>query len=129
MMRFELRTSTPRGVRRHHAIWWRECRRAGRRRAEGAALVFCPHTTAGSHHQRERRPGCRASTLVDGLERHRPARRRLAAREGNSDGHSRARSWDRACSVPVEDGRLALGTWQGIYFCEFDGPRSCDTSP
>ncbi len=43
--------------------------------------------------------------------------------EGNSDAHIKASLMGFSCLVPVVDGRLALGTWQGIYFCEFDGPR------
>ena len=44
--------------------------------------------------------------------------------EGNSDAHVKATLVGAAVSVPFEDGRLALGTWQAIYFCEFDGPRT-----
>jgi secondary thiamine-phosphate synthase enzyme len=44
--------------------------------------------------------------------------------EGNSAAHAKATIVGCSCAVPVEGGRLALGTWQGIYFCEFDGPRS-----
>ena len=44
--------------------------------------------------------------------------------EGNSAAHLKSSLVGCSCMVPVEGGRLALGTWQGIYFCEFDGPRS-----
>jgi len=44
--------------------------------------------------------------------------------EGNSDSHVKAAAVGSSQIVPVEGGRLALGTWQGIYFCEFDGPRT-----
>jgi len=43
--------------------------------------------------------------------------------EGNSDSHVKASMMGSSCHVLVENGRLALGTWQGIYLCEFDGPR------
>lgn len=44
--------------------------------------------------------------------------------EGNSAAHLKASAMGAAQSVPVAEGRLLLGTWQGIYFCEFDGPRT-----
>jgi secondary thiamine-phosphate synthase enzyme len=44
--------------------------------------------------------------------------------EGNSDSHVKASMMGSSCEVLVDDGRLVLGTWQGIWFCEFDGPRS-----
>jgi len=43
--------------------------------------------------------------------------------EGNSHAHIKASLMDSSCTVIIADGRLMLGTWQGIYFCEFDGPR------
>ncbi|PVE29955.1 hypothetical protein DC030_15455, partial [Enterococcus faecalis] len=44
--------------------------------------------------------------------------------EGNSAAHIKASVFGAASSIPISQGRLALGTWQGIYFCEFDGPRN-----
>ena len=89
-----------------------------------AALVFVPHTTAGVTINEHADPAVardfeRALERMVGegwgwehIEAERRTRRRTSAR----------RSWARR-SVPVEGGRLALGTWQGIFFCELDGPR------
>jgi secondary thiamine-phosphate synthase enzyme len=91
----------------------------------GALLVFCPHTTAGIAIQENADPDVRHDLLL-ALENAIPSR---AARgtyrhaEGNTDAHVKSALLGSSQWVPVEDGRLVLGTWQGIFLCEFDGPR------
>jgi secondary thiamine-phosphate synthase enzyme len=96
--------------------------------AEGAAaaLVFVPHTTAGVTINEHADPAV-ARDFEAALERmvgddwgweH------IEAGEENAPSHIRASLMGPQVVVPVEEGRLALGTWQGIFFCEFDGPRS-----
>ncbi|HSK48726.1 MAG TPA: secondary thiamine-phosphate synthase enzyme YjbQ [Coriobacteriia bacterium] len=120
-MHFELRTSSREefvDVTRHvqEAV-----RIAGIER--GAALIFCPHTTAAVTINENADPDVTLD-LVDGLARIAPSTAHWRHREGNSDGHLKSSLVGPSLLVPVEDGRLALGTWQGVYFCEFDGPRS-----
>ncbi len=91
--------------------------------ASGWALVYCPHTTAGLTINENADPDV-VHDLLDGLARLVPRDAGWRHREGNSDGHIKASLVGSSVTVPVEGGRLALGAWQGIYFCEFDGPRS-----
>jgi secondary thiamine-phosphate synthase enzyme len=90
---------------------------------EGVAVVFCPHTTAAVTINENADPDVRRD-LVDGLAVVAPQDRRWRHAEGNSDGHLKSSLVGPSIVVPIEQGRLALGTWQGVYFCEFDGPRS-----
>ncbi len=89
----------------------------------GAVLVFCPHTTAAVTINENADPDV-AADVVDGLARVAPRSAGWRHREGNSDGHLKASLVGPSLLVPIEGGRLVLGTWQGIYFCEFDGPRT-----
>jgi secondary thiamine-phosphate synthase enzyme len=89
----------------------------------GAAIVFCPHTTAAVTINENADPDV-VTDLVDGLERLAPRTAGWRHVEGNSDGHLKSSIVGPSLAVPVEGGRLDLGTWQAIYFCEFDGPRS-----
>jgi secondary thiamine-phosphate synthase enzyme len=90
---------------------------------DGAALVFCPHTTAAVTINENADPDV-VDDLLDGLARVAPADARWRHSEGNSDGHLKSSLVGPSLLVPVEQGGLVLGTWQGIYFCEFDGPRT-----
>jgi secondary thiamine-phosphate synthase enzyme len=89
---------------------------------EGAVVVFCPHTTAGMTINENADPSVRRD-LAMALERLVPVDLPFAHLEGNSDAHMKASMMGSSVTVPVEAGRLVLGTWQGIYFAEFDGPR------
>ena len=89
---------------------------------EGAALVYCPHTTAGLTINEHADPTVRRDIAM-ALERLVPDDLPFAHLEGNSDAHVKASLVGASVLVPVESGRPALGTWQGIFFCEFDGPR------
>ena len=89
---------------------------------DGAVVVYCPHTTAGITINENADPDVVAD-LLDGLERLAPRDAGWRHREGNSDGHLKASLIGSSVTVPVEAGRMMLGTWQGVYLGEFDGPR------
>jgi len=89
---------------------------------EGAVLVYCPHTTAGVTINEHADPSVRRDIAM-ALDRLVPDDLPFAHLEGNSDAHVKASLIGASALVPVEGGRPALGTWQGIFFCEFDGPR------
>jgi secondary thiamine-phosphate synthase enzyme len=88
----------------------------------GAVLVYVPHTTAAVTINENADPSVRRD-LQTALERLVPADLHYSHREGNADAHVKASLIGSSVVVPVEDGSLALGTWQGIFFAEFDGPR------
>ncbi|MEW5734348.1 MAG: secondary thiamine-phosphate synthase enzyme YjbQ [Thermodesulfobacteriota bacterium] len=90
---------------------------------EGAVMVFVPHTTAGVTINEAADPDV-AADLTAALERMVPSGMRFRHAEGNSPAHLRASLVGSSVLVPVSRGRLCLGTWQGIFFCEFDGPRT-----
>ncbi len=91
-----------------------------------AALVWVPHTTAGVVVQEHADPAV-ASDLERALERivgDEWGWQHVEAGEENAPSHVRAALTATSVLVPLRDGDLALGTWQGIFFCEFDGPRA-----
>ncbi len=90
---------------------------------QGLAMVFVPHTTAGVTINENADPSVVAD-LLDSLERLAPLHANYRHAEGNSDAHCKASLMGSSLSVLVQNRKLILGTWQGIYFCEFDGPRS-----
>jgi secondary thiamine-phosphate synthase enzyme len=92
-------------------------------RREGVCLVFVPHTTAGVTINEHADPDVKADILM-ALDRIVPDALPYAHAEGNSPAHVKAALVGSSVSVIVEDGRLKLGTWQGIFLCEFDGPRT-----
>ena len=93
-------------------------------RFNGICCVFCVHTTAGLTINENADPDVVHDMLME-LERLVPWRNpAFRHAEGNSAAHVKATLVGATVTVPVRDGRLLLGTWQGIYFCEFDGPRS-----
>lgn len=89
----------------------------------GVCYLYVPHTTATVTINENADPDV-VTDLINGLSRVAPASAGYRHAEGNSDAHIKASLVGFSGFVPVIDGRLALGTWQGIYFCEFDGPRS-----
>lgn len=91
--------------------------------ASGMAYVFVPHTTAGITINENADPSVREDLLAV-LEHLVPWRGNYGHSEGNSAAHAKASLVGFTVQVPVEKGKLALGTWQGVQFCEFDGPRS-----
>ena len=88
---------------------------------DGLCHVFVPHTTAAVVINESADPDV-ARDLVAAYEAMVPSIR-FAHAEGNSDAHLMATLLGSSVTVPVEDGRLCLGTWQGIFFVELDGPR------
>jgi secondary thiamine-phosphate synthase enzyme len=90
---------------------------------EGRVTVYCPHTTAGVTINEDADPTVRAD-ILETLERLVPWRGGYRHTEGNAAAHIKASLVGHSVTVPIMGGRLALGTWQGIFFCEFDGPRS-----
>lgn len=91
---------------------------------EGDAVIYCPHTTAGItiNENADRSVVHDILLTLEELVPHLRAGYRHD--EGNSDAHCKSSLMGCSKQVLVRGGRLALGTWQGIFFCEFDGPRS-----
>jgi len=90
---------------------------------EGMASVFCPHTTAAVTINENCDPSVQTdinetlSTLI-------PHNSRYSHTEGNADAHIKSALMGSSRQVFIQGGKLSLGTWQGIFFCEFDGPRT-----
>lgn len=95
---------------------------AGAGGLEGSCRVFCPHTTAAITINENADPDV-LHDLKIGLDKAFPDRAEFRHGEGNSAAHLKSSCVGASETVLVKDGRLLLGTWQGIYFCEFDGPR------
>jgi len=91
---------------------------------DGIALIYVPHTTAGMTINENADPDVVHDILLtlEDLVPH--FRQGYQHGEGNSDAHVKASLMGPTVTVMVEKGRMQLGTWQGIYFCEFDGPRT-----
>ncbi len=90
----------------------------------GICHIFCPHTTAGLTVNENADPDVRHDLLAK-WERMAPRDESFYRHgEGNSAAHFLATLTGFSLTLPVRAGRLVLGTWQAVYFCEFDGPRS-----
>jgi secondary thiamine-phosphate synthase enzyme len=89
----------------------------------GTCVIFSQHTTAGLTINENADPDVTRDILVS-LSRLIPPTGDYRHAEGNSDAHLKASLMGFSLTVPIIDGRLSLGTWQGLYFCEFDGPRN-----
>ncbi len=89
----------------------------------GACLVSVPHTTAAVTVNENADPDVVRDMLRE-INRVIPFEDGYAHGEGNSAAHIKSSLFGSSLTLPVQTGRLALGVWQGIYFCEFDGPRS-----
>jgi secondary thiamine-phosphate synthase enzyme len=90
----------------------------------GICHIFCQHTTAGLTINENADPDVQRDLLA-ATEELVPWNNKLFRHfEGNSAAHLKASLMGFSQTVPIADGRLCLGTWQGIYFCEFDGPRN-----
>ncbi len=91
---------------------------------DGDAIIYCPHTTAAITINENADPSVPHDillTLEQLLPQHRPGYRHS---EGNSDAHCKSSIVGCSEQILIKGGSLQLGTWQGIFFCEFDGPRS-----
>lgn len=90
---------------------------------DGLAIVFVPHTTAGVTINENADPDV-VTDIISGLNKAFPVKNGYLHMEGNSHAHIKASFMGASETVVIENGRLKLGTWQSIYFCEFDGPRN-----
>ena len=90
---------------------------------DGLLHVYSPHTTAGVTVNEQADPDV-AADMEAALSRLIPWNAGYAHAEGNSAAHIQTTLTGNAAWVPVRGGRLAMGTWQGLYLCEFDGPRT-----
>ena len=88
----------------------------------GLCLVYCPHTTAGITINENADPDV-VKDFLFGLGKAFPDRPEFRHAEGNSAAHLKASCIGSSVALIVENGVPLLGTWQGVYFCEFDGPR------
>ncbi|MCM8760485.1 MAG: secondary thiamine-phosphate synthase enzyme YjbQ [Candidatus Omnitrophica bacterium] len=91
----------------------------------GICYIYVPHTTCGLTINENADPSVKADILSK-LEELVPEDGRYRHPEGNSDAHIKSSILGHSLSVIVKDGILQLGTWQGIFLCEFDGPRTRD---
>lgn len=89
----------------------------------GIAVVFCPHTTAGITINENADPDV-ITDLLYALDKTYPDRPQFKHAEGNSSAHLKASCIGSSAAVIIENNCLVLGIWQGIYFAEFDGPRT-----
>ena len=88
----------------------------------GICMVYCPHTTAAITINENADPDV-VKDLLFSMEEYFPDREEYRHREGNSYAHLRSSIVGVSETVIIDHGHLVLGTWQGIYFAEFDGPR------
>ena len=92
--------------------------------SDGEVTIYCPHTTAAITINENADPSVQHDillTLEELLPENRPGYRHF---EGNSDSHCKSTLVGCNERILVKDSRLQLGTWQAVFFCEFDGPRS-----
>ena len=92
--------------------------------SDGEVVVFCPHTTAAITINENADPSVPHDVLLTLDELVPRSHRGFRHSEGNSDSHVKSSLVGCSEQVLLQDGRLTLGTWQGLFFCEFDGPRS-----
>ncbi|MEH7387769.1 secondary thiamine-phosphate synthase enzyme YjbQ [Bacillus sp. JJ1521] len=90
----------------------------------GAVIIYCPHTTAGITINENADPDVKRD-MIRRFDEVYPWSHELDRHmEGNTAAHMKASTVGASQHVIINDARLLLGTWQGIYFCEFDGPRT-----
>lgn len=89
----------------------------------GVCYVYVPHTTAAVTINENADPDV-PRDILSALSRVFPERENYRHSEGNSDAHIKTSLVGSSVTVLIESGRLVLGTWQSIFFCEFDGPRT-----
>ena len=90
---------------------------------EGLLTIFVPHTTAGITINENADPSV-VRDIIKTLEKLIPYRANYEHFEGNSDAHIKASMFGNSETIIVSGGKPLLGTWQSVYFCEFDGPRT-----
>ena len=90
---------------------------------EGLAVIFVPHTTAGVTINENADPAVKSDMLMV-LNKIIPENENYRHLEGNSPAHLKSTLVGASETLIIENGRLMLGTWQAVFFCEFDGPRT-----
>ena len=90
---------------------------------DGVCMVFCPHTTAGLTINENADPSV-MKDIIKSLEKLVPENAGYEHSEGNADSHIKSSLFGSSLNIFIEAGSLALGTWQGVYLCESDGPRA-----
>lgn len=90
---------------------------------EGVCVITVPHTTAGVTINENADPSVRKD-MAEALERLVPWRGGYSHAEGNAAAHIKSALVGHSALLPVSGGKLVLGTWQGVFLCEFDGPRT-----
>ncbi len=90
---------------------------------DGVCYVFIPHTTAGVTINENADPDVKSDMLME-INKVIPFNDSYRHTEGNSAAHIKASLFGNSETIFLKEGRLQLGTWQGIFFCEFDGPRT-----
>jgi len=89
----------------------------------GVCYIFVPHTTAGVTVNEHADPSV-VEDIIEQLDKMVPQHGNYRHLEGNSPAHIKASLMGDSEVLFIEDGQIVLGTWQGIFFCEFDGPRN-----
>ncbi len=90
---------------------------------QGTVHIFCPHTTAAVTVNENYDPSV-PSDITNALSKLIPHHADYTHTEGNADAHIKSAIVGSSRTLFIKDGKIALGTWQGIYLCEFDGPRT-----
>lgn len=90
--------------------------------SEGLCLISSPHTTAGVTINENADPDVQTDMMME-IGKIIPREDDYRHREGNSAAHLKATLTGLSVTLPISNGHLVLGTWQGIYFCDYDGPR------
>ena len=90
---------------------------------EGICIVYCPHTTAAITINENADPDVKTD-FISGLDKIFPDMETFRHAEGNSDAHIKSSAVGASETIIVTAGKPLLGTWQAVYFCEFDGPRN-----
>ena len=89
---------------------------------DGICVIFCPHTTAALTINENADPSVKKD-IINHLEELVPEGKNYSHLEGNADSHIKSALLGSSLNIIIKNSNLVLGTWQGIYFCEFDGPR------
>ena len=90
---------------------------------EGLCIVYCPHTTAAITINENADPDVQ-NDFIMGMSQSFPELNGFRHSEGNSDAHIKSSTIGASETIIISGGKLLLGTWQDVYFCEFDGPRT-----
>jgi len=89
---------------------------------KGICFLYVPHTTAGITINEGADPSVQRD-IINALSRLVPHEMNYSHREGNADAHIKSTLVGNSVNVVIDEGKLVLGTWQAVFFCEFDGPR------